>query len=112
MIYLVELIWRKLDQEDCRNKRGSDVLFSRWWSDGQDASTTVSEGTNGVLYTATPGTSYAGPMKLINNIFSSDLSFNLRREDAGQNGRNGEVGVSGRDYALVSADMWLQALKR
>lgn len=49
-------------------------------------------------------------MKLINNIFSSDLLFNLRREEESSND-NGEVGVSGRDYALVSGEMWLQALK-
>ena len=64
------------------------------------------------MYTATPGTSYAGPMKLINNIFNSDLAFNLRKEeDPSHTGENGEVGVSGRDYALVPGEMWLQALK-
>lgn len=51
-------------------------------------------------------------MKIINNIFNSDLVFNLRREEEPlQNGENGEVGVSGRDYALVPGEMWLQALK-
>ena len=64
------------------------------------------------MYTVTPGTSYAGPMKLINNIFNSDLAFNLRKEeDSLHTGENGEVGVSGRDYALVPGEMWLQALK-
>lgn len=68
----------------------------------------------GISFTATQGTSsYAGPMKLINNIFNSDLAFNLRRDEeaASQNGENGEVGVSGREYALVPGEMWLQALK-
>lgn len=51
-------------------------------------------------------------MKLINNIFNSDILFDLRREgDALQNGETGEASVSGRDFALVSSDMWLQALK-
>ena len=51
-------------------------------------------------------------MKIINNIFNSDLVFNLRREeDSGQINENGEVGVSGRDYALVPGDLWLKALK-
>lgn len=66
----------------------------------------------GILYTATPGPSYAGPMKIINNIFNSDLLFNLRREEeSSQNGDSGEVGISGRHYALVPGEMWLQALK-
>lgn len=65
-----------------------------------------------ILYTATTGSSYGGPMKLINNIFNSDILFDLRREgDALQNGETGEASVSGRDFALVSSDMWLQALK-
>lgn len=82
----------------------------RWWKEAQDASTSDSSGERGVLYSASPSSSYAGPMKLINNIFGSDLLFNLRKEEEGSND-NGEVGVSGRDYALVSGDMWLQALK-
>lgn len=68
-----------------------------------------------ILYTAaTTGSSYGGgPMKLINNIFNSDILFDLRREgDALQSGEAGEeASVSGRDFALVSSDMWLQALK-
>ncbi|KAK4856879.1 hypothetical protein QYF36_022271 [Acer negundo] len=84
----------------------------RWWKDAQESTSSDSDGKRGVLYTATPGTSYAGPMKIINNIFNSDLVFNLRREDESlQNGENGEVGVSGRDYALVLGETWLQALK-
>lgn len=65
----------------------------------------------GIVYASSPGSSY-GPMKIINNIFSSDLVFNLQREEESRNIlENGEVGVSGRDFALVSGDMWLQALK-
>lgn len=61
---------------------------------------------------ATPPSSYAGPMKLINSIFNPELAFNLRREENSlQNGESGEVGISGRDFALVSGEMWLQALK-
>ncbi|KAI4322496.1 hypothetical protein L6164_022186 [Bauhinia variegata] len=84
----------------------------RWWKDSQDSMPEDSDGKGGILYMALPGSSYAGPMKIINNIFNSDLVFNLRREeDSGQNRENGEVGVSGRDFALVSGEMWLQALK-
>ncbi|EEF46545.1 Ubiquitin carboxyl-terminal hydrolase, putative [Ricinus communis] len=85
----------------------------RWWKDAQDSTiSSESDGKRGVLYMGTSGSSYAGPMKLINNIFNSDLVLNLRREEESlQNGENGEVGVSGRDYALVSGEMWLKALK-
>ncbi|XP_006592791.1 ubiquitin carboxyl-terminal hydrolase 8 isoform X2 [Glycine max] len=66
----------------------------------------------GIAFASFPGSSYAGPMKIINNIFNSDLVFSLRREeDSPRIRENGEVGVSGRDFALVSGDMWLQALK-
>lgn len=62
-----------------------------------------------VMYEGSPASSYGGPMKLINNIFNSDVAFNLRREeDAAQ---DGEMGVLGRDFALVSGEMWVQALK-
>lgn len=71
-----------------------------------------SDGKGGVLYTASPASSYVGPMKIINNIFSSDIVFNLKREDDSlQDNLNGDVGISGRDYALVPGEMWLQALK-
>ncbi|KAI5667081.1 hypothetical protein M9H77_16934 [Catharanthus roseus] len=86
----------------------------RWWKDAQDSSSSSSlDDKRGVLYTASPVPSYGGPMKIINNLFSSDLSFNLRKENDSllPNCENGEVGVSGRDYALVSGEMWLQALK-
>lgn len=68
--------------------------------------------TIGIVYASLPSSSYAGPMKIINNIFNSDLVLNFRGEDDSQHiSENGEVGVSGRDFALVSGDMWLQALK-
>ncbi|XP_010535731.1 PREDICTED: ubiquitin carboxyl-terminal hydrolase 8 isoform X2 [Tarenaya hassleriana] len=89
------------------------LIFSRrWWKDAQDSTPSESDEKKEIMYTATTGSSYGGPMKLINNIFNSDILFNLRREgDTVQNGEVGEVGVSGRDFALVSSDMWLQALK-
>ena len=93
----------------------------RWWKDAQDSmrvdsdsdSGLDSESMKGVVYSASPASSYAGPMKLINNIFSLDLVFNLRREEGSDSvhRENGEVGVSGRDYALVPGQMWVQALR-
>ncbi|MFS8019362.1 putative ubiquitinyl hydrolase 1 [Helianthus anomalus] len=76
----------------------------RWWKeadpDGQ-----------GVLYDALPASSsyYAGPMKIL-NIFKSDLAFNLIRKQK-QNEHQDDENGDGRNYALVSADMWLHALK-
>ncbi|KAL8154118.1 hypothetical protein V2J09_011878 [Rumex salicifolius] len=86
----------------------------RWWKEVQDPTSTPSDlnGKRGVLYVASQASQYAGPMKLINNIFNSDLFFNLRREeDSWKCSSNGDIGASRRDYALVSGDMWLQALK-
>lgn len=84
----------------------------RWWKDAQDSILGDADGKRGIIYAATPASAFAGPMKIINNIFNSDLMFNLRREeDPAQNSENGEVGVSGRDYALVPGEMWVQALK-
>ncbi|CAI8592805.1 unnamed protein product [Vicia faba] len=103
--------------EDCSdNTHGPDsnkdqrVYFvpHRWWKDSQDAMRVDLDKKKGIVYASTPGSSY-GPMKIINNIFSSDLVFNLQREEELR--ENGEVGLSGRDFALVSGDMWLQALK-
>ncbi|XP_021667726.2 ubiquitin carboxyl-terminal hydrolase 8 isoform X2 [Hevea brasiliensis] len=95
------------------NERGIYFVPFRWWKDAQDSSISdESDGNRGVLYKGTSGSSYAGPMKLINNIFNSDLVLNLRREEESlPNGENDEVGVSGRDFALVSGEMWLKALK-
>ncbi|KAK4370642.1 hypothetical protein RND71_010117 [Anisodus tanguticus] len=83
----------------------------RWWKEAQDSA--PSDGKSATLYTVAPAPSYGGPMKIINNIFSPDAAFNLRREEESlsQSQENGEVGVSGRDYALVPGDIWLQALK-
>nr|VDC87119.1 unnamed protein product [Brassica oleracea] len=86
----------------------------RWWKDAQESVPCESVEKREILYTAaTTGSSYGGPMKLINNIFNSDILFDLRREgdDALQSNDTGEASVSGRDFALVSSDMWLQALK-
>ena len=64
------------------------------------------------MYTSLPGSSYIGPMEIINNIFNSDLVYNLPKEvDSMKNSKNAEVGVSGRDIAFVPGEMWLQALK-
>ncbi|XP_019453814.1 PREDICTED: ubiquitin carboxyl-terminal hydrolase 8-like isoform X1 [Lupinus angustifolius] len=82
----------------------------RWWKDAQDSVPADLNEKKGILYNASPGST--GPMKIINNIFSSDIVFNLRREeDLPNNRENDEVGVSGQDFALVSGEMWLQALK-
>ncbi|CAI0447573.1 unnamed protein product [Linum tenue] len=88
----------------------------RWWKETNDAvAEEESDGKKGVLYTASQASSsYVGPMKLINNMFSSDLMLNLRGEEEGSlpnGGENNEVGVSGRDFALVSGEMWVKALK-
>ncbi|XWS73790.1 hypothetical protein CRYUN_Cryun02cG0159600 [Craigia yunnanensis] len=99
----------RIDSDNNINNQRVYFVPFRWWKDAQDS--TSSDAKRGILYTATPGTSYAGPMKLINNIFNSDLAFNLRKEDSLHSVENGEVGVSGRDYALVPGEMWLQALK-
>ncbi|XP_024962612.1 ubiquitin carboxyl-terminal hydrolase 8 isoform X1 [Cynara cardunculus var. scolymus] len=104
----------------------------RWWKEAQgycdpDGGTKKKRG---VLYDALPASSsYVGPMKILNNIFKSDLAFNLVRKgeedeqqqdddnndnDSSENngGDDRDInGVSGRNYALVVADMWLQALK-
>ncbi|XP_057752605.1 ubiquitin carboxyl-terminal hydrolase 8 [Arachis stenosperma] len=103
--------------EDSHSENNDDerVYFVplRWWKEAKGPMPEGSEGKEGVLYSGVAGSSYAGPMKIINNIFNSDLMFGLKREEESsmQNRENGEVGVSGRDFALVSGEMWLQALK-
>ncbi|KAL1324944.1 hypothetical protein HN51_035045 [Arachis hypogaea] len=103
--------------EDSHSENNDDerVYFVplRWWKEAKGSMPEGSEGKEGVLYSGVAGSSYAGPMKIINNIFNSDLMFGLKREEESsmQNRENGEVGVSGRDFALVSGEMWLQALK-
>lgn len=105
--------WRSWQNcERSVSKRIYRFELFRWWKDAHDSLTGDSDGKRGLPFLASPGSSYAGPMKIINSIFSSDLVFNLRREeDSSQNSENGEVGISGRDYALVSGEMWVQALK-
>ncbi|KAF4371042.1 hypothetical protein G4B88_002971 [Cannabis sativa] len=77
----------------------------RWWKDAQDSVLGDSD-RKGIVYAASSASLYGGPMKIINNIFNPDLMFNLRREeDIAQSKENGEVGVSGRDFALVSGEM-------
>lgn len=104
------------DLSDSSHPQNDDVRVYfvpyRWWKEAQDSNLADGNAKRGVLYSATSGSSYVGPMKIINNIFNSDLVLNLRREeDSGHSNENGEVGVSGRDYALVPGDLWLQALK-
>lgn len=92
----------------------------KWWKEAQESvvSTSTSQGVmeeeeenRGILYTASPASTSYGAMKIINNIFNSDLTFNLRRDESTPNASSDEEGVSGRDYALVSGEMWVQALK-
>lgn len=86
-------------------------LLYRWLKEAEESLLgAISDWNGGVLYTASAASS--GPMKIINSIFSSDIVFNLRREDdTFLDSQNGEVGISGRDYALVPGETWLQALK-
>ncbi|KAL1544548.1 Ubiquitin carboxyl-terminal hydrolase 8 [Salvia divinorum] len=79
----------------------------RWWKEAQDPSDVK----RGIPFAASPAP-YGGPMKIFNNIFNSDIAFSLRKDDdLSCNGENGEAGVSGKDYALVPGDIWLQTLK-
>ncbi|KAF3440684.1 hypothetical protein FNV43_RR18968 [Rhamnella rubrinervis] len=88
------------DLSDSNHRPDSDsdqrVYFVpyRWWKDAQDSVLGDSEGKRGILYAASPASSFAG-----------------EEDDPVQNSENGEVGVSGRDYALVPGEMWVQALK-
>ncbi|PKA52294.1 Ubiquitin carboxyl-terminal hydrolase 8 [Apostasia shenzhenica] len=85
----------------------------RWWREAHEAESESGSGnvTRGIPYTASPSpSSYGGPMRIINNIFNSDLAFNLRRVDD-PTIEDTEEGVSGRGYALVPVDMWSQALR-
>ncbi|XP_008799885.2 ubiquitin carboxyl-terminal hydrolase 8-like isoform X2 [Phoenix dactylifera] len=79
----------------------------RWWREAQELE--AEDGPRGIPYTATPVSSSYG-MKLINNFFSSDLVFNLRRDDD-MKWNDAEVGVSGRCYALISWYKWSWALQ-
>ncbi|XXG42502.1 hypothetical protein AAC387_Pa01g2769 [Persea americana] len=92
---------------------GERVYFVpyRWLREAQNASVSDAERDKGILYTASSSSSYGGPMKIINNIFNSDLVFNLRREVDSEQPESSDEGISGRDYALILDDTWLQALK-
>ncbi|KAJ4971619.1 hypothetical protein NE237_004718 [Protea cynaroides] len=81
----------------------------RWWSEAQESSSVDADENRGILYTAS-STSHGGPLKIFNNIFYWDIVFNLRKEEDYRQNDYAE-GVSGRDYALVHGEMWLQALK-
>ncbi|GER53074.1 ubiquitin carboxyl-terminal hydrolase [Striga asiatica] len=82
----------------------------RWWKEAQDSSSPDVK--KGIPYAACPSSQYGGPMKIFNNIFSSDIAFNLRKEDAlSCNAESDESGESCRDYAMVPGDMWLETLK-
>lgn len=85
----------------------------RWWREAQEpeSESDSSNAGRGIPYTASPTpSSYARPLSIINIIFSSDLAFNLRRDDFPMT-EDAEEGVSGRRYALIPTDMWLQALR-
>lgn len=86
------------------------MVYFSWWKEAQDSSS--SDVKKGIPYAASPSSPYGGPMKIFNNIFNSDVAFNLKKEEElSCNGESGEVGVSSKDYALVPGDMWLQSLK-
>ncbi|KAI3974550.1 hypothetical protein MKX01_020322 [Papaver californicum] len=88
------------------------VVPYKWWREAQDSSTFSNVDDNrGILYTASSTASSYGAFKIINNMFNSDLSFNLKREEESMQNGHSEEGISGRDYALVPGEMWLQALK-
>ncbi|PIA54251.1 hypothetical protein AQUCO_00900653v1 [Aquilegia coerulea] len=82
----------------------------RWWKEAQETTSDDMDENKGILYTVSSASTSYGAMKIINNIFNSDLAVNLNREESSQNSST-EEGVPGRDYALVSGEMWLQALK-
>lgn len=85
-----------------------------WWTEAQELESENTTGNlaRGVPYTASPApSSYGGPMRIINNIFNSDLVFSLRRRDDCLMTDDAEEGVSGRSYALIPTDMWSQALR-
>ncbi|KAF3785485.1 Ubiquitin carboxyl-terminal hydrolase 8 [Nymphaea thermarum] len=95
---------------------GERVFFVpyRWWKEGQDALAAEEDGggsTSAIVYASSPCN--AGPMKIITNMFVSDLVFNLKqRGDLSGRLEGNDCEVSGRDYALLTEDMWLQTLNR
>ncbi|KAI4382209.1 hypothetical protein MLD38_008203 [Melastoma candidum] len=70
----------------------------RWWKNAQDlVPDGAAEGKTGkaaaAVYVATSASLYTVPLRLINTMFSSDLAFNLKREEGG-------VGVPGWGRAV------------
>ncbi|KAG2674255.1 hypothetical protein I3760_13G125300 [Carya illinoinensis] len=108
---LSEDLSNSTQRSDLDNDQRVYFVPYRWWKDAEDSIPEVLGSKGAVVYTASTGSSYTGPMKLINNIFSLDLVLSLRREDDSEKRENGEAGVSGRDYALVPSEMWVQALR-
>lgn len=99
---------------DQRNLSASSSAQIRWLREAwvsSSARTDTSTADRGILYAASSvSSSYRGAMKLINNFFSSDLVFSLRREDNSRR-NEAEAAASGRSYALVRTDMWSKALR-
>ncbi|CAN6465129.1 unnamed protein product [Victoria cruziana] len=93
---------------------GEKVFFVpyRWWKEGQDALAAEEDGSaSAIVYTSSPCN--AGPMKILTNMFVSDLVFNLKqRGDLSWRLESNDCEASGRDYALLTEDMWLQTLNR
>ncbi|KAK1287055.1 Ubiquitin carboxyl-terminal hydrolase 8 [Acorus calamus] len=86
----------------------------KWWRKVSDQAPDDSGGGDdrGILYAAGPSSSsYGGPMRIINNIFNSDLVFSLRREDSDPDAATETATVSGREYALVTVPMWSRGLR-
>lgn len=79
----------------------------RWWKEAHHPESSTHN--PGLLYSASL-TSSAGPIKIIRDIFNSDLAFNLRRQDDASL-HNSKDEPPPPAYALVPADSWLQALK-
>ncbi|KAK1263162.1 Ubiquitin carboxyl-terminal hydrolase 8 [Acorus gramineus] len=86
----------------------------KWWRKVSDQAPDDGGGGDdrGILYAAGPSSSsYGGPMRIINNIFNSDLVFSLRREDSDPDAATATATVSGREYALVTVPMWSRGLR-
>lgn len=80
----------------------------KWWKETQLSESSL---IRGVLYTASSQNSSSYGMKIISNIlFSSDLVFNLRKDDNDDFISNGDS-EDGRVYALVPFDLWSKAIK-
>ncbi|KAL0912218.1 hypothetical protein M5K25_018180 [Dendrobium thyrsiflorum] len=89
------------------------IVPYRWWTEAQELESEHGTGNaaRGIPYIASPSPStYGGPMRIINNIFNSDLVFSLRRDDCLMT-NDAEEGVLERSYALIPSDMWSQALR-